>query len=187
MILYFRILLLQSIIISIRSDWMPRSLLRSINKNQVLSNTKLSYRFTTKLACHVNDSKPCKPQFLKEKDSKYFEHQRLEAEIYKWWEDSGYFQPPPFEQDENEPFVIPMPPPITAAAVLLMLALCSWELSRVRFFACSSHSEESSDAVWSLSRSNMATPPAATNCPLFDDIHEGFESELMVGLNNLLK
>jgi valyl-tRNA synthetase len=98
---------------------MPRSLLRSINKNQALSYTILSRtlnRFTTKsftqLASHtVNDCKPSKPQFLKEKDSKYFEHQRLEAEIYKWWEDSGYFQPPPFEQDENEPFVIPMPPP----------------------------------------------------------------------------
>ena len=52
-----------------------------------------------------------RPDFLKEKDSKYFEFQRLESSIYKWWEQSGFFEPVPYENGEEDPFVLPMPPP----------------------------------------------------------------------------
>ena len=41
--------------------------------------------------------------------SKYFEFDRLEKEIYKWWEDSGYFKPS--TDLKKKQFVIPMPPP----------------------------------------------------------------------------
>jgi len=52
-----------------------------------------------------------KPDFLKERDSKYFDFQRMESSIYKWWEQSRYFEPVPYESGEEEPFVLPMPPP----------------------------------------------------------------------------
>jgi valyl-tRNA synthetase len=53
--------------------------------------------------------------FQAEKSSKYFEFQRLEQEIYGWWETEGYFKP--IEQTSLnkaapvEPFVMTMPPP----------------------------------------------------------------------------
>lgn len=51
-----------------------------------------------------------KPTFQNERDSKYFEFQRLEREIYSWWESQGYFKP--IEAGaEVKKFVIPMPPP----------------------------------------------------------------------------
>lgn len=50
-----------------------------------------------------------KPSFITEGDSKYFEYNRLESDIYKWWEDSGYFKPS--NKPHAKPFVLPMPPP----------------------------------------------------------------------------
>jgi valyl-tRNA synthetase len=52
-----------------------------------------------------------KPNFANEKESKYFEFKKLEAEIYQWWEESGYFKPSEYNPNESEPFVLPMPPP----------------------------------------------------------------------------
>eukprot|EP01031_Cornospumella_fuschlensis_P038290 gene38290-46527_t len=49
------------------------------------------------------------PAFQKEKDAKYFDFQRLERDIYTWWESSGYFKPRP--DAKGKKFVIPMPPP----------------------------------------------------------------------------
>lgn len=36
----------------------------------------------------------------------------FEANLYKWWEQSGCFQPPPASSDnKKKPYVLPMPPP----------------------------------------------------------------------------
>lgn len=40
---------------------------------------------------------------------KVYEPQQVEAEIYKMWEDNGYFRPT--EQEGAKPFTIVMPPP----------------------------------------------------------------------------
>ena len=55
----------------------------------------------------------CKPDFGAENDKKYFDHTRLESDIYKWWEESGFFAPRSTSVDTvaNKPFVVPMPPP----------------------------------------------------------------------------
>jgi arginyl-tRNA synthetase len=50
-----------------------------------------------------------KPDFRNEFDSKYFDFQRAEANIYKWWEHSGYFKPK--INDNARKFVMSMPPP----------------------------------------------------------------------------
>lgn len=50
-----------------------------------------------------------KPNFSGEIDSKYFEFQRLEGNIYNWWESKGFFKPS--ERKDAKSFVIPMPPP----------------------------------------------------------------------------
>jgi len=50
-----------------------------------------------------------KPDFLKEGESKYFEFDHLEKDIYTWWEQSGYFKPS--EDTTKESYVLPMPPP----------------------------------------------------------------------------
>jgi hypothetical protein len=34
-----------------------------------------------------------KPDFSKEIESKYYNFDSLDVEIYKWWEDAGYFKP----------------------------------------------------------------------------------------------
>ena len=49
------------------------------------------------------------PEFASEADAKYFDFERLEKDVYTWWESAGYFQPS-CEKDKK-PFVIPMPPP----------------------------------------------------------------------------
>jgi len=49
------------------------------------------------------------PDFAKEADSKYFEFERLERDIYNWWEKEGYFKP--VADNGKKPYVIPMPPP----------------------------------------------------------------------------
>jgi valyl-tRNA synthetase len=54
-------------------------------------------------------SKSIKPKFSKEIESKYFDFERLETELYQWWESSGYFKP--LISSKRKPFVIPMPPP----------------------------------------------------------------------------
>lgn len=50
-----------------------------------------------------------KPDFSKEIDEKYFDFQRLESNLYSWWEEAGYFKPN--ENSKKASFVIPMPPP----------------------------------------------------------------------------
>lgn len=54
-----------------------------------------------------------KPDFSKEDDKKHFDHTRLESDIYKWWEDNGFFAPQTRSGDvvSDKPFVVPMPPP----------------------------------------------------------------------------
>lgn len=50
-----------------------------------------------------------KPNFKSEIESKYFEFDRLEKEVYTWWETNGYFKPK--INSIKKPFIIPMPPP----------------------------------------------------------------------------
>lgn len=50
-----------------------------------------------------------RPDFNAELDSKYFEFQKLEQNIYSWWESKGYFKPS--SNKRAKPYVIPMPPP----------------------------------------------------------------------------
>jgi len=35
----------------------------------------------------------------------------VEQELYKWWEASGFFQPPAYKEGEKKSYVLPMPPP----------------------------------------------------------------------------
>ena len=60
-----------------------------------------------------SDVKPAtavaRPDFSKEADSKYFEFDRLEKDIYAWWEDADYFKPS--ADVTKESYVLPMPPP----------------------------------------------------------------------------
>ncbi len=48
---------------------------------------------------------------------KVYEPQQVEAEIYKMWEDNGYFRPT--EQEGAKPFTIVMPPPMSPVS-------CTW-------------------------------------------------------------
>lgn len=65
--------------------------------------SKPRIRFVRELSMHN------RPDFTKEaNDNKYFP-QSLEKDLYKWWEDEGYFKPN--IDSKRKPFVIPMPPP----------------------------------------------------------------------------
>lgn len=68
---------------------------------------KLSTPRTTSSGLRLHESR--KPNFIAESESKYFEFQRMEKDIYQWWEHSGYFKPK--DDATAKPFVIPMPPP----------------------------------------------------------------------------
>ena len=57
----------------------------------------------------LHGTKGTMPTFSEEAESKYFDHARLEREIYEWWESQGYFQPS--DDTSKETYVIPMPPP----------------------------------------------------------------------------
>jgi valyl-tRNA synthetase len=48
------------------------------------------------------------PNFRKEIESKHFDYNKMEKEIYQWWEKNGYFQP---KDGGMGKFVISMPPP----------------------------------------------------------------------------
>lgn len=61
-----------------------------------------------------------KPDFSKESKEKYFDFNRLERDIYNWWEVQGMFKPDAVtaasavlgaKNPSKKPFVIPMPPP----------------------------------------------------------------------------
>lgn len=58
-----------------------------------------------------------KPDFSKETKEKYFDFNRLERDIYNWWEVKGMFKPDvttaasSIGAPSKKPFVIPMPPP----------------------------------------------------------------------------
>jgi hypothetical protein len=60
---------------------------------------------------HTRLFSKAKPDFTQEAASKYFDFQRLEGNIYEWWEEQGYFKPDESPSNTKEPFVIPMPPP----------------------------------------------------------------------------
>ena len=75
------------------------------------SGTKSNYDLSLRIGLSTIEKEALKPDFLKEKDSKHFEFQRMEEAIYKWWEESGYFEPSRYKTDEQQPFVLPMPPP----------------------------------------------------------------------------
>jgi valyl-tRNA synthetase len=42
---------------------------------------------------------------------KAYDPKAVEGAVYAWWEERGYFTPPPERPDEPEPFVIILPPP----------------------------------------------------------------------------
>ncbi|MCA1669205.1 MAG: valine--tRNA ligase [Thermomicrobia bacterium] len=42
---------------------------------------------------------------------KAYDPKAVEGPVYRWWEASGFFAPPPERPDEPEPFVIILPPP----------------------------------------------------------------------------
>ena len=65
--------------------------------------------FTTSLKDSDNKQKQATPNFAKEIESKYFDFEKFEKEIYTWWEGSGYFKPR--MGSKRKSFVIPMPPP----------------------------------------------------------------------------
>ena len=48
---------------------------------------------------------------MNEKFTKPYDSQAVEKEIYKKWEDSGYFNPDNLPERHKEPFTIVMPPP----------------------------------------------------------------------------
>jgi valyl-tRNA synthetase len=52
-----------------------------------------------------------KPDFQSEATAKYFDHGRLERDIYKWWEENNLFAPNSTSAKNGKPFVVPMPPP----------------------------------------------------------------------------
>jgi valyl-tRNA synthetase len=58
---------------------------------------------------NINTKTITKPSFKSEIESKYFEFDRLEKEVYAWWETNGYFKPK--INAIKKPFIIPMPPP----------------------------------------------------------------------------
>lgn len=59
-------------------------------------------------------AKSTKPDFSKELNEKYFDYNRLEPDLYSWWELNGMFKPdgvPVGKAKGKKPFVVPMPPP----------------------------------------------------------------------------
>lgn len=82
-----------------------QALLISRKANITLRNLK--FRFASKV--RSKDNYKAAPNFSNELNSKYFEFQRLETDIYEWWEKSNYFTPK--ASSTKKPFVIPMPPP----------------------------------------------------------------------------
>ena len=42
---------------------------------------------------------------------KVYDPKAVEGPVYAWWEERGYFMPPPERPDEPEPFTIILPPP----------------------------------------------------------------------------
>lgn len=69
----------------------------------------LRYRGFPILSVSRFGSTPRGCDFSGEKSQKYFEYHRLEEQIYRWWEDAGFFRPK--EDSSREPFVMIMPPP----------------------------------------------------------------------------
>lgn len=58
--------------------------------------------------------KNSKPDFSREINEKYFEYNRLEPNLYSWWESRGMFKPDTVSAEKakgKKPFVVPMPPP----------------------------------------------------------------------------
>lgn len=82
------------------------AMLRSIQSFRMrpLSALRVHKPSSRTLSAHTD-----KPNFRNEFDSKYFDFQRAEANIYKWWENSGYFKPK--LSDNARKFVMSMPPP----------------------------------------------------------------------------
>ena len=106
---------------NIASSFRRRSLITSyhnIKRSTLLQRQSLEFNKFFKSSRGFSQlSSQNKPDFLKEGDAKYFEFQRLEKDIYQWWEKNGYFQPIDdfIEKDgkqlKRKKFVVPMPPP----------------------------------------------------------------------------
>ena len=79
--------------------------LNSISKITSLRKSMKIYHMNSPL--HSKSS--LKPDFKNEIDSKYFDYEKLEKSLYKWWEESDYFEPD--SNPKKEKFVIAMPPP----------------------------------------------------------------------------
>lgn len=62
-----------------------------------------------------------KPDFGKEMHEKHFEFNRLERNIYTWWESRDMFKPDHSVKKSigKKPFVIPMPPPNVTGKLVL--------------------------------------------------------------------
>lgn len=63
------------------------------------------------LRCSLSTKHSNMPSFAEEISAKHFEFQKLEKEIYKWWEDSNNFKPDNSNNVSHSKCVIPMPPP----------------------------------------------------------------------------
>lgn len=107
---------------NIASSFRRRSLITSYHnrkRSSLLQRQSLEFNkfFQSSSRGFSQLSSQNKPDFLKESDAKYFEFQRLEKDIYQWWEKNGYFKPidDVIEKDgqqlKRKKFVVPMPPP----------------------------------------------------------------------------
>jgi valyl-tRNA synthetase len=84
-------------------------MLRRINNKIISRRNRFSYNsivnYHQSKALHFSQ----RPDFEAELDAKYFDFQKLENIIYKWWDESDNFKPKP--KAGVKPYVIPMPPP----------------------------------------------------------------------------
>lgn len=81
------------------------------NGNRLWGGVGLKSTLTSTTSAGIEGNKiNCQPpNFADEANAKYFEFERLEKDVYSWWESAGYFQPS--SDTRKKPFVIPMPPP----------------------------------------------------------------------------
>ena len=76
-----------------------------------------------------------RPPFFAAADelAKAYDPKTVEGAIYRWWEESGYFAPPPERAGEPQPFTITLPPPNVTGALHLGHAMYTVEDVLVRW------------------------------------------------------
>lgn len=82
------------------------AMLKTFLPRHVRKSSK-NFRSSTRLSSFQDNNYPISNENAA---SKYFEFEKLEKEIYTWWEGSGYFKPSVNPKNKKH-FVIPMPPP----------------------------------------------------------------------------